>query len=97
MEQFLIHLTVSEFQNEVKKIVAETIRETKPESNQPNKPEYLTRQEVCKKLHVSLPTLHRLHRENILTAHKIGGRVLYTLESIEKALNQGQNLKYRRG
>lgn len=96
MENYLIHYTVDEFHHDLKKIVAETIRETKPESKEPNSPEYLTRHEVCKKLHVSLPTLNRLHRENILTAQKIGGRVLYTSESITKALQQGQSIKYRR-
>lgn len=96
MEQFLIHYTVSDFQNDIRKIVAETIRETKPESKEPIRPEYLTRQQVKEKLHVSYPTLNRFDKDGILTAHKIGGRVLYTLESIEKALNPEQPIKYRR-
>lgn len=96
MEQFLIHYTVSEFQSDIRKIVADALRETKPESREPIRPEYLTRQQVKEKLHVSFPTLNRFDKEGILTAHKIGGRVLYTLESIEKALNPDQPIKYRR-
>lgn len=97
MEKYLIHYSVEDFHNDLKKIVAEVISETKPESKELIKPEYLTRQQVKEKLHVSYPTLNRFDKDGILTAHKIGGRVLYTLESIEKALNPDQPIKYRRG
>lgn len=97
MEQFLIHYTVSDFQNDIRKIVAEAIRETKPESKEPIRPEYLTRREVKERLHVSYPTLNRFDKEGILTAHKIGGRVLYLWSDVEKAINPDQPIKYRRG
>lgn len=94
MDQYLIHYSVLDFQNDIRKIVAEAIRETKPESKEPIRPEYLTRQQVKEKLHVSFPTLNRFDKEGILTARKIGGRVLYLWSDVEKAMNQ--NLKYRR-
>ena len=96
MEQYLIHYSVSEFQSDLKKIVADAIRETKPESKEIIKSEYLTRQQVKEKLHVSFPTLNRFDKEGILTAHKIGGRVLYLWSDVEKAINPDQPVKYRR-
>lgn len=96
MEQFLFHYTVSDFQNDIRKIVAETIRDNKPESKETIRPEYLTRQQVKEKLHVSFPTLNRFDKEGILTAHKIGGRVLYLWSDVEKAINPDQPIKYRR-
>lgn len=97
MEQFLMHYTVSDFQNDIRKIVSEAIRENKPESKEPIRPEYLTRREVKERLHVSYPTLNRFDKEGILTAHKIGGRVLYLWSDVEKAINPDQQIKYRRG
>lgn len=91
----LIQYTKEEFQSDLKKIVADAIREHRPEE-QPIKQRLFTRAEIRKEFNVSNPTLNRWNKEGILKANKIGGRVLYTLESIEKALNQGQNLKYRR-
>ena len=96
MEKYLIHYSDSEFQADIRKIFVDVFREHFPQSKEPIRPEYLTRQQVKEKLHVSFPTLNRFDKEGILTAHKIGGRVLYTLESIEKALNPEQPIKYRR-
>lgn len=96
MEQYLIHYSVAEFQNDLKKIVADVIRETKTESKEPVRPKYVTRQQVKDELHLSFPTLNRFDKEGILTARKIGGRVLYLWSDVEMAINQDQNLKYRR-
>ena len=96
MEQFLIHYTVSEFQSDIRKIVADALRETKPESKQPIRPEYLTRKQVKEELHVSFPTLNRFDKEGILTARKIGGRVLYLRSDVEMAINPDKPIKYRR-
>ncbi len=95
MAELLIYLTVEQFDERLNKF-AEKFLGTKTQSKEPISPEYRTRQETSKKLHVSLPTLHRFDKEGILTARKIGGRVLYLQSDIEKAINQGQNLKYQR-
>ncbi len=92
----LIQYTKDDFQADIRKIVAETIREYMPESKEQIRPEYVTRQQVKDKLHVSFPTLNRFNKEGILTAKKIGGRVLYLWSDIEKAINQDQAIKYRR-
>jgi hypothetical protein len=96
MEQYLVHYSVADFHNDLKKIVTDAIRDTKPESKEPIRPEYLTRQQVKEKLHVSFPTLNRFDKEGILTAHKIGGRVLYLWSDVESAINPDQPVKYRR-
>jgi hypothetical protein len=96
MEQFLFHYTVSDFENSIRKIVAETIRATSPESTKPIRPEYLTRKQVKEELHVSFPTLNRFDKEGILTARKIGGRVLYLRSDVEMAINPYKPIKYRR-
>lgn len=96
MENFLIHYTVDEFQRDLKKIVSEAIREQNPKKKETSESEYITRKEVSEKLHISFPTLNRLHREGILVSNKIGGRVLYLWSDVEKAINQNKNVKYRR-
>jgi len=93
--EFLIHYTKDEFQSDLKKIVSDAIREHQPEEK-PTRPKYGTRDEVKKVIHVSLPTLNRMNKDGILTARKIGGRVLYLWSDVDKAIEQGQNLKYRR-
>lgn len=96
MEQFLMHLTVSEFQNDIRKIVEEVIRNATKESKETVHSEYYTRQEVKERLHVSYPTLNRFDKEGILKAHKIGGRVLYIPIEVEEAIKKNNSLKYSR-
>ena len=96
MEQFLIHLTVAQFQDQIKTIVSEILLETKTGSKKTISPEYATRKEVCEKIHVSLPTLNRMNRDQILKAHKISGRVLYIWDEVYSAIQQPQAIKYRR-
>lgn len=95
MDKFLA-LFLEMLRDELKKIVAETLVETKPESKEPTRPELLTRRQAKEKLHISYPTLNRLNKEGILKARKISGRVLYSWSDIEEALNLGGNLKYQR-
>ena len=78
-----------------KNIFAETIRETKPEKESTNNPEYLTRKETAQRFHISLVTLNRLTKEGILKGFKIGGRVLYKYAEIEQGLTE-MHKKYRR-
>ena len=94
--ELLIQYTKDEFQSDIKKWVAAAIRDCMPESKEPVRPEYGTRQQVKDEIHVSYPTLNRLDREGILTAKKIGGRVLYLWSDVEKAINPDQPIKYRR-
>lgn len=56
-----------------------------------NKSEFLTRKETAAKLRVSLPTLHSWTRNGLLTAYKIGGRVLYSIEDVCNSLSLSES------
>lgn len=49
---------------------------------------YLTRGEVAKQLQISLPTLHNYTKEGLIKSYRIGGKVRYKAEDIEKALTE---------
>lgn len=51
-------------------------------------PRYYSRRETAHKLHVTLPTLHDHTQKGLITAHRIGSRVLYREEDIEQALGR---------
>jgi excisionase family DNA binding protein len=71
-----------EILEEIKKELSALATEIKP------KPEtiWLTRNQTCEKLGVSLVTLYKWNKENILPAHKFGGSVRYNLEDIKVKL-----------
>lgn len=50
------------------------------------KDEFLTRNEVSQKLKVSLVTLNNWQKNEILIPFKIGKRILYKLDDVEKAM-----------
>ncbi len=49
--------------------------------------EYLTREEVCKRLKVSYTTLYNWHNEKILVNFKVGRRVYYKESDVKALLN----------
>jgi len=93
MTELLIHMTRQDLRNELNQI-AETIWENKPEQITAE-PEYLTRKETAKKLHISLVTLNRLTNDGTLKSYRIGGRVLFKTQEINQALTEVYK-KYRR-
>ena len=67
-------------------LVPSLLEELKKEF-QPKKPEeYLTRDEVCSLLKISLPTLNRYTKEGKLKKYSLIGRVLYKRSEIENSL-----------
>ena len=58
---------------------------------------YLSRKEVCKELHITLPTLNYYTKSGIIKGFKFGRRILYKQPDITEALKQIQSIKYRRG
>jgi excisionase family DNA binding protein len=92
--EFLIHYTKEDFRNDIRSIVSETInQQPQPETNTP--PEYETRKETAKRLHISLVTLNRLTNNGTLKSYRIGGRVLYKADETTGALTEIYK-KYRR-
>jgi len=95
MNEFLFNYTKEDFRNDLKTIIAETIRENTPENETTQEPELLTRKETANKFHISLVTLHRLTKEGTLKSYNIGGRVLYKTAETKQALTENHK-KYRR-
>jgi excisionase family DNA binding protein len=54
---------------------------------------YLTRNEVCKILHVSLPTLSEYYKKGKIPAYKVGKRVLFKPADIEAVLTKIEPVK----
>jgi excisionase family DNA binding protein len=94
MNDLVIHMTRQDLRNELN-LFAETIRDNTPEITTTKEPEYLTRKETAKKLHISLVTLNRLTNEGILQSYKIGGRVLYKTGDVNQSISENLK-KYRR-
>jgi excisionase family DNA binding protein len=57
----------------------------------------ISRKEVSKLLKVSLPTLHEYTKMGLLQSYRIGNRVLYKREEVEKSLNQVMFQKNKKG
>jgi excisionase family DNA binding protein len=49
--------------------------------------EYLTREDVCKKLKVSNTTLYNWNNEGVLKNYKVGRRVYYKKEDVKALIN----------
>ena len=59
-------------------------------------PRYYTRVETAQLLHITLPTLHRLTKDGLITAKKVGSRILYEAEAIDAAVKEKRMFKYKR-
>lgn len=57
-------------------------------------PKFYDRKETAERLHITLPTLHRMTKDGLILAKRVGSRVLYDAEAIDQAVSD--NLKYRR-
>jgi hypothetical protein len=71
-------------------IVREELAQTSPK----DETHYLTRKEVSKLLHVSLPTLGTYSKRGIIKTHRIGSRILYAEVDIQAAIKESP--KYKR-
>ncbi len=47
---------------------------------------YLSAQDICEKFAISKPTVHSWRARGILKPYKLGSRIYYRLEDIEKAM-----------
>lgn len=79
-------ITEQELLNKIELIVESKLKELiKVEA----KKEYtfLTRKDVSKLLHITLPTLHEWTKQGIIPSYRIGNRVLYKSTEIEASLS----------
>lgn len=77
-------------------IIAEKIKEKVLDENKRREPKFYNRVETAKLLHVTLPTLYKITKEGVIKSIKIGGRVLYDVEEINKVSENCYGLKYRK-
>ena len=59
-------------------------------------PKFYSRKETAKILHITLPTLARLTKDGLITAKKVGNRILYDAEAIDAAVKENRIFKYKR-
>lgn len=96
---YLQGIEISDLEALIKKLIAEGIIDVlhKNEQRPPqkDKSKYLTRHEVAALLSISLPTLSRYSQEGIIQSYRIGSRVRYKAEEVDKALQVVRNQKYK--
>ena len=56
--------------------------------------EYLTREEVCKRLKISKGTLNNRSRSGEIPFHKVGRRVLYRNCEVQEYINSQKRMSY---
>ncbi|MDP9961271.1 helix-turn-helix domain-containing protein [Chryseobacterium lathyri] len=53
---------------------------------QNNSPEYLSAEQVCKRLDITKPTLHEWKKRKIIRSFKLGARVYYRWDEVQGAM-----------
>ena len=87
------NLTPEELRESIREIIREQLLTfTQKEAN----PKYKTRREASTLLKISLPTLDDYTARGIISASRIGTRILYSEEDIIEAIKKIPVQKYRR-
>ena len=58
--------------------------------------EYYDRNELCKLLHIALPTLWRIEQKGLLKCKKVGRKNLYSKQEVNQLIHSGKLAKYNR-
>lgn len=77
-------------------IIAERVSELVLSVTTQKEPKFYSRREAAKILHVTLPTLARFTKDGLITAKKVGSRILYDAEAIDEAVKENRMFKYKR-
>ena len=78
--------------DELKQIVREAVLETMTVKNEtPVEMKLYTRYETCEILHISLSTLDTYVKKGAINCSRVGKRVLFTQDDIDKALAKNRN------
>lgn len=89
MNTFQVYnLSIGELNNMIEKAVTRSVQKcfTNQPSNKQEDISFLSKDETCSLLKISIPTLDKHIRSGRLTAKRLGRRVYITKESIDKAL-----------
>lgn len=85
----LLHnITPVEFKNELISELKEVIQDLIIESKKEKPIEYLTRQQVAKKLKISISTISDWNKKGILKSYRIGNLIRYKSNELENALTR---------
>jgi excisionase family DNA binding protein len=86
-------ITPEELSETIRKIIRDELSAIRP-----NDPElkFLSRDEVCKLLKISLPTLNEYTKMGIIKGSRVGSRILYSELDIQQAVREIPTMKYRR-
>ena len=83
--------------DDLKEVIAEVLEtmvgknflaEQKPKDDA----EYLTRDELCARLHITYTTLWRMEKRGEIHVYKIGRRNLYSKEEVDALITQGSSM-----
>lgn len=95
----LTAISFEELQNKFAEIVEDKIKNlltTNFKQEEDSSKQYATREEVSKRLRISLPTLNTLTKDGIIKSYRIGRRVLYKWEEVEGILQEISATKFKR-
>ena len=77
-------------------IIVERVSERVLSATIQKEPKFYSRKETAELLRVTLPTLARLTKDGLITAKRVGNRILYEAEAIDSAVMENRTFKYRR-
>lgn len=87
MEQLLIQIS-DFFLPKIKQEVRNALIEYKTQLDAPKDDKLYSRKETAQRIDVSLVTLNQYVKDGKIVAHRIGSRVLFKAEDIEKCLSK---------
>lgn len=77
-------------------MVTERMKEEIASSIKAKEPRYYSRREAAEILRVTLPTLHSMTKQGMITAKKVGRRILYDADAFDEAVKEDRVYKYKR-
>lgn len=92
-------ISLEKLQDKFAEIVEEKIKNllaTNYKQEENNSKQYATREEVSERLRISLPTLNTLTKQGTIKSYRIGRRVLYKWDEVERMVEQITSTKYKR-
>lgn len=94
----IIYLSVDQLKAIIKEAVTEALvaANVKPKQEECADDVFYTRDELCKKFHISDTKLWRLEKAGIIASKKIGRRNLYPRKETDLIVASGQLAKYNR-
>lgn len=97
MEQIILSsIPINEFKEFISNILDEKLKGLiTPSRNNENEAQFLSRQQVCDLLKISLPTLNSFTKREIIKGYRVGRRVLYKYSDIEISLKEISSLRYK--